>query len=89
MLKRPLNKKEIAILTAVAEAPDGKLTLAEMAKRFRRADNKAMANSWARNSVRRPTRLGLLKKSDRGTYSITAKGKAELAKNAEPAKAAA
>lgn len=83
MLKRPLNKKEIAVLTAIAEAPEGEMTLANLAKRFRRADNKAMANSWARNSVRRPTRLGLLKKSGKGTYAITAKGRKELA--SEPA----
>jgi hypothetical protein len=70
---RELNSKELAVLRACADAPT---TLADMAGRFRRAGTKAQANSWARNSVRRPVRLGLLKKARRGTYAITAKGRA-------------
>jgi DNA-binding PadR family transcriptional regulator len=66
-----LNNKEVAILRQCAEAP---ATLKEMAKRFRRADDDAQRNSWARNSVRKPVRLGLLKKQKRGTYALTAKG---------------
>lgn len=66
-----LNTKEVAILRQCAEAP---ATLKEMAARFRRAKTKAQANSWARNSVRKPVRLGLLKKQKRGTYAMTTKG---------------
>jgi len=79
-----LNNKELAVLRACADAP---ATLAEIAARFRRADNKAQANSWARNSVRRPVRLGLLKKLKRGTYGLTVKGR-ELVGDGEKAKAA-
>lgn len=74
--KQQLNNKELAILRQCAEAP---ATLKEMAKRFRRADDDTQANSWARNSVRKPVRLGLLKKMKRGTYSLTAKGRAVIA----------
>lgn len=66
-----LNDKEIAILRQCAEAP---ATLKEMAARFRRAKTKAQQNSWARNSVRKPVRMGLIKKMKRGTYALTAKG---------------
>lgn len=76
---RELNNKELAILRQCAEAP---ATLKEMAKRFRRADDDTQANSWARNSVRRPVRLGLLKKQRRGTYAITAKGRAAVGASA-------
>jgi hypothetical protein len=69
---RPLNSKELAVLRQCAVAS---ATLKEMAKRFRRADDDAQANSWARNSVRRPVRMGLLKKAGRGTYAITVKGR--------------
>lgn len=67
-----LNSKEVAVLRACAEAPS---TIAEIAARFRRADNKTQQNSWARNSVRKPVRMGLIKKLKRGTYGLTAKGK--------------
>jgi hypothetical protein len=73
MNNRPLNNKELAVLRQCADGPS---TLAEMAARFRRAENNAQRNSWARNSVRRPVRLGLLKKLKRGTYGLTAKGRA-------------
>jgi hypothetical protein len=76
---RPFNAKELAVLRACAEAPT---TLKEMEKRFRRADDNTQANSWARNSVRRPVRLGLLKKLKRGTYGLTAKGKQLVAEGA-------
>jgi len=69
---RPLNSKELAVLRQCAVAS---ATLKEMAKRFRRADDDTQANSWARNSVRKPVRMGLLKKLKRGTYGLTAKGK--------------
>lgn len=72
---RPLNAKELAVLRQCAEEP---ATLDQIAARFRRADTKAQANSWARNSVRRPLRMGLIKKVGRGTYNSTAKGRAFL-----------
>jgi hypothetical protein len=70
--KTDLNTKELAVLRACREAPS---TLSDIAKRFRRADDDAQRNSWARNSVRRPVRLGLLKKTKRGVYGLTAKGR--------------
>jgi hypothetical protein len=84
-----LNNKELAVLRQCAEAP---ATLKEIAARFRRAEDKTQANSWARNSVRRPVRMGLLKKVARGTYGITAKGKtfiAAMANDADKPKAKA
>lgn len=66
-----LNPKELAVLKQCAEGP---ATLEDMSKRFRRAKADGQANSWARNSVRKPVRLGLLKKAGRGTYAITPKG---------------
>lgn len=71
-----LNPKELAVLRACA---DGPATLEEMSKRFRRADDDSQKNSWARNSVRKPVRLGLLKKQGRGTYGLTPKGRERLA----------
>ena len=68
-----LNPKELAVLRACLGGP---ATLSDMSKRFRRADDDAQANSHARNSVRKPVRLGLLKKAKRGTYALTAKGRA-------------
>ncbi len=70
-----LNPKELAVLKQCAEGP---ATLEEMSKRFRRAKAEGQSNSWARNSVRKPVRLGLLKKAGRGTYALTPKGAAEL-----------
>lgn len=83
-----LNPKELAVLKQCAEGP---ATLDEMSKRFRRADDPAQSNSWARNSVRKPVRLGLLKKQGRGTYGLTAKGQTYLAQlsGRKPAKSAA
>jgi len=72
MKNKKLNNKEIAVLRACADSPS---TIADIAKRFRRADDDAQANSWARNSVRKPVRMGLVKKVGRGTYGLTAKGK--------------
>jgi len=74
--KTDLNTKELAVLRACREAPS---TLSDIAKRFRRADDDAQRNSWARNSVRRPVRMGLIKKLKRGTYGLTAKGKTLVA----------
>lgn len=68
-----LNPKELAVLRACLEGPT---TLTDIGKRFRRAKDDAQAHSHARNSVRKPVRLGLLKKAKRGTYAITAKGRA-------------
>ena len=69
---KPLNVREIAMLRQCHER--GTSTLADIAKRFRRAKDDVQANSWARNAVRRPLRLGLIKKSARGEYQITTKG---------------
>jgi hypothetical protein len=68
-----LNNKELAVLRALAQGP---ATLVEISRRFRRADDADQANSWARNSVRKPLRLGLIRKVARGTYGLTAKGRA-------------
>lgn len=72
---RPLNTKELAVLRGLSEGP---ATLEELAKRFRRAGDDALANSWVRNAMRRPRSRGLVKKVKRGTYTITDKGKAAL-----------
>jgi hypothetical protein len=80
MKTKKLNNKEMAVLRQCAEGPS---MLAEMATRFRRADGDDQRNSWARNSVRRPVRMGLIKKIKRGTYGITAKGK-QLVKAVTP-----
>jgi len=77
-----LNAKELAALRQCAE---GQATLDEIAGRFRRAETTTQANSWARNSVRRPVRLGLLKKIARGTYNTTAKGREFLLAAIKPA----
>lgn len=72
-MRKSLNTKEVAVLRQCDEGPT---TLEEMSTRFRRAaDDKAQANSWARNSVRRPLRERLLMHTGPGTYAITAKGR--------------
>lgn len=68
-----LNNKELAVMRALVEGP---ATLDEISRRFRRAEKDGQANSWARNSVRKPLRLGLIRKVERGTYGLTAKGRA-------------
>ena len=70
-----LNQKEVAVLRACADGPS---TIADISKRFRRGDTDAQKNSWVRNSVRKPVRLGLLKKAKRGTYAITPKGRTAI-----------
>jgi len=67
-----LNVRELAMLRQLADEP---ATIEEIAKRFRRAKTPAQQNSWARNSLRRPLRLGLIKKVGRGTYNSTPKGR--------------
>ena len=81
-----LNPKELAVLRACLEGPT---KLADMAKRFRRAEDDAQANSYARNSVRKPVRLGLLKKQKRGTYGLTPKGRTFIDTLAPTTRAAA
>ena len=82
--QRPLNAQETSVLRGLAEGP---ATIEELARRFRRADDSAQANSWVRNAMRRPRSRGLVKKVKRGTYTITDKGKAVLAAPAQKAAA--
>jgi len=70
---KPLNLKEEKVLGALANGA-GQLTLTELSALFK-GKKKSQANSWARNSLRRLVRGGLVKKVGRGTYEATAKGK--------------
>jgi hypothetical protein len=70
---KPLNPKEEKVLGALSNGA-GQLTLTELGALFK-GKKKSQANSWARNSLRRLVRGGLVKKVGRGTYEATAKGK--------------
>jgi len=68
-----INAKEAKVLEQLnhGSAPQ---TIEQIAVCFK-GKSKAIANSWVRNSLRRPVRGGLVKNCARGTYGLTAKGK--------------
>lgn len=83
-----LNENEYLVLKFAKKHKDG-VTLKEIAaKVFKKKAGKYgksdaskggdKAHSWARNSVRKPQRIGLLKHTDRGTYQITKTGKSAI-----------
>lgn len=76
------NAKELSVLKTLMAGP---ATLKELAQKFRPRNSrgdvktgpeaKAQANSWARNSVRRPFAKKAIKKAGRGKYALTDKGR--------------
>jgi hypothetical protein len=73
-----INENEKAVLRSLAATPAG-LHLTNLARAsFPKLDDEK-ANSWTRNSVRRPLKHGLVTKADKGTYRLTAAGKALIA----------
>jgi hypothetical protein len=70
-----LNTNESAIVRVLAEA-DSPVHLGDLATRaFSKLRDDVRANSWARNSVRKPLSIGLVTKAGRGMYRITSTGK--------------
>jgi ABC-type cobalamin/Fe3+-siderophores transport system ATPase subunit len=70
-----LNPNESEILRVLASAA-GELHLGELAaKAFSKLRDDVKANSWARNSVRKPIQKGLVTKVGSGMYRITSSGK--------------
>ena len=69
-----LNDNEKAVLRVLAGSSDGTHLTLVAKKAFPRAPNEK-AYSWARNSVRKPLRLGLITKVSTGTYKCTAAGR--------------
>lgn len=68
-----LNAKEAAVLRAL-KVTSTNLTLEQLASAAFPSKTASKANSWARNSLRRPLRLGLVAKVGRGTYKLTPAG---------------
>jgi hypothetical protein len=62
------NWKEARVMDALRSAPEA-MTLEQLAASCFPKSKKA--NSWARNSLRKPVRLGLARKVARGTYGAT------------------
>jgi hypothetical protein len=76
--EKGLNAKELKILSALCNG-QGTMTIKELATECFKGKAKAQANSWVRNSLRRPARAGLIEQVERGTYKATAKGKKHAA----------
>ena len=72
-----LNEKEQAVLSALVASPNG-LHLAALSTKAFPSASSAQANSWARNSVRKPLKYRLVEHSGKGTYRITTTGKRAL-----------
>ena len=70
-----VNVKERKVLEKLNHGSEPQ-KISEIALCFK---GKAQAVSWVRNSLRRPVRGGLVKQVDRGTYTLTAKGKKFIA----------
>lgn len=72
-----LNPKEYKLVAALAATPKSIWCIADLAKYLyqRSAKDPKRGNSWARNSLRRPLREGLIRHVGPGTYSITAAGR--------------
>ncbi len=68
------NEKERAVLQTLASA-SAPMHLADVASIAFPTTKSAKANSWVRNSVRRPLRFGLIGKTERGIYSPTVHGR--------------
>lgn len=67
-----LNEKEIAVVTRIREAGRRGIHLSEVARDcFPGVGHEAgsQGNSWARNSLRRPLKLGLIRQVGPGTYA--------------------
>jgi nucleoside 2-deoxyribosyltransferase len=70
-----LNENEKAVLRVLSRAP-GELTLRALAAAAFPKLKQAKANSWVRNSVRKPLRNGLIARVANGTYKISRPGSA-------------
>lgn len=81
-----LNAHECALLHALKRGE--KRTISDLADKLWPSKSKAKRRSWTRNSLRRPFKLGLIKKVDEGTYALTPKGKANRPEDVEFAIAA-
>ena len=77
-----LNKKEKLLLGQFELKGDREtLTIEELADTFKAAAHSAKkANSWVRNSLRRPMRASLVEKPTPGSYRITQAGRKVMAK---------
>jgi len=64
-----LNANEVAVLEVLASTFDS-LPLAVLAEEAFPGNDRG--NSWVRNSVRRPLKLGMLVKVGKGTYKLAA-----------------
>jgi len=69
-----INDNETAVLRSLAAAPAGMHLSVLAAAAFPELPG-ARANSWVRNSVRKPLKHGLITQVDTGTYKITTAGK--------------
>jgi hypothetical protein len=67
-----LNENERAVLQALARSPAGLNLAALAASAFPKLKDEK-ANSWARNSVRRPLQKGMIIKVGPGTYKIVSR----------------
>lgn len=66
-----MNANEKLVYHALSRNKE--LTLEELAKKCFGSKPAKKANSWARNSLRRLVRSGMVKKADRGTYRVGTK----------------
>ena len=69
-----LNANELAVVRTLASAASG-MHLKIVAKKAFPRTQADKAYSWARNSVRKPLRSGLITKESKGTYRCTAAGR--------------
>lgn len=74
-----LNENEAAVLRVIASALEGVHLRAIAKKAFPRIAEQDAYN-WAKNSVRRPLKRGLVAKVSKGTYKCTAAGRKAAAR---------
>jgi hypothetical protein len=83
LAKEDLNSKELRIVTVLSEDANP-LPITALAAACFKEESAAKANSWIRNSLRRPVRGKWIEKMGRGTYRLTQTGKDRLAGIAPP-----
>jgi hypothetical protein len=79
------NRKELKVLDRLNGEGEGScpiFTIKEIAKAAFGNKSKAQSNSWVRNSLRRLAVSGHVKRTERGSYKITAKGRKRIAVSA-------
>lgn len=72
-MKKELNEKEREVLGRISNAGPSGISITQLATDCFRSHGEihpSKANSWVRNSLRRPVGLGMIHKTARGRYAL-------------------